>query len=105
MFTPLYCRHVVLILYQMRATDSDPEYSAASKVQLTTRIFLRSRDDGGFVTGAAAWSPCSTHAQVFANARAAAEFVSFHHLKNMELVVMRENLPQLRLPLASRPTI
>ena len=71
---------------------------------MTIRIILRSPTDGLFVSGVITWSPHEAEAQVFPNAKAADEFVRSHRLKNMEIVVLRENVPQLRVPLDCRAT-
>jgi hypothetical protein len=65
---------------------------------MTTRILLRSRPNASFVSGGLDWSPFAAHADVFPNARAANEFVRSHGLKGMEIVVLRESGPPLRVP-------
>ena len=71
---------------------------------MTTHFILRSRADGLFVCGAAAWSAFAAQAKAFPNAKAADEFVRSQRLKNMEIVVLRENAAQLRIPLGCRQT-
>jgi hypothetical protein len=66
---------------------------------MATRILLRSRADGRFVSGVLAWSSDSKHAHEFQNAQAADSFAREHSLRKMEIVVIRETGPQLRIPL------
>lgn len=66
---------------------------------MVTRIILRSRVDGRFASGAFTWTPYSELAEEFPNALAANQFADSHVLKGMEIIVIREKLPDLRIPL------
>lgn len=66
------------------------------------RVLLRSRADGRFVSGTGAWSPHMGQARVFASAKAANEFSSSQKLSGMELVIVRDKGPELRVPLDFR---
>jgi hypothetical protein len=70
---------------------------------MALRVLLRSRTDGSFVSGIGAWSPHSSKAQVFANATIAKAFVTEQQLKAMEIIVIRDNAPALRIPLDGPP--
>jgi hypothetical protein len=65
---------------------------------MATRILLRSRPKALFVSGGLDWSAFAAHAEVFPNARAADEVVRSHGLKGMEIVVLRESGPPMRIP-------
>jgi hypothetical protein len=66
---------------------------------VATRILLRSRKDGLFVSGALTWSPRLAQAELFPNALAAQQFARTHGLKQMEIIIMREKMTDLRIPL------
>jgi hypothetical protein len=65
---------------------------------MTTRILLRSRPKALFVSGDLGWSPRAAQADVFPNARTADKFVRSRGLKGMEIVVFRESVPPMRIP-------
>jgi hypothetical protein len=66
---------------------------------MATRILLRSREDGRFVSGDLTWSPQLAQAELFPNALSAEQFARDHGLKQMEIIVMREKMTDLRIPL------
>ena len=76
-----------------------PGNTEEKKIRMAIRVLLRSRDDGLFVSGTAAWSPHPSRAKVFANARTAKEFATEQELKAMEIIVIRDKGPELRIPL------
>ena len=66
---------------------------------MVTRIFLRSREDGRFVSGDLTWSQQLAQAELFPNALSAEQFARTHKLKRMEIIIMREKMTDLRVPL------
>ncbi len=80
-----------------------PGNTEGNKIQMAIRVLLRSRADGLFVSGAAGWSSHSAKARVFANARTAKEFATERELKDMEIIVIRDKGPELRIPLDHTP--
>lgn len=66
---------------------------------MATRILLRSRKDGLFVSGERTWSPRLAEAELFPNALSAEQFARAHKLKRMEIIIMREKMTDLRIPL------
>jgi hypothetical protein len=69
---------------------------------MATRILLRSRQNGLFVSGALTWSPTSQQAHEFPSAHAADDFARENGLKRMEIVVLREKGLLLRISLDGR---
>jgi hypothetical protein len=70
---------------------------------MAIRVLLRSRTDGLFVSGEATWSPHAAHAQTFPTAKSANAFAAAQQLKAMEIIVIRETGPELRIPLDRTP--
>lgn len=66
---------------------------------MSTRIVLRSRSDGLYVSGALTWSSHIAQAETFPNAQAADDFARSHRLKQMEIIVHRETGADLHIPL------
>jgi hypothetical protein len=102
-FGGLHFRNVLVASRGICNLATIPGNIQGKKIQMAFRVLLRSRSNGLFVSGEAAWSPDAAHAQTFPTAKSANAFAAAQKLKGMELVVIRENGPELRIPLDPTP--